>query len=526
MTTRSMACARQEENKLELVSKQLDQALKQLQAVRKLNEHLDRERDDNEAELLKAFENNNKIKKEMAELHTENTLLVDERDRLLSIIDRFKECSEEYTQGLNRMSVLEHELQEAHHTISHLQSEKLDISTSQTQCLFDELVGSAPSHLSASGNSDPFTIDLTCDDTLKSNNKGRLGTCSRNKLKKYVRINRYIKKTQKLVKKQKCIFNNVKCIKQRRQLGDELDMYALLIENNMINHENNIKKFQSEILKLEESLINMTLKYNSTKNEYGELMLAMQDLLNPSNEDSLMPSGTPSKDQSSTTHSTYNSHKFTNCNLNSSAPKSMTNIPPVNGNIVMYSDELGKDMGHLLTTNGQSLINHCIPGATLSDIMNKIIKTNFHNETTLIIMVGNRGSVNKNILSNYLDSLTRLNVKQIVIFTLPYSNSLPQVENNHRYNINMTLHTLTYNVNKIHVIDINNYIKKYFYLTKDKYYLNKHYKRLIAISLSYYLDCSAKNLATIPAPIEQKKPDMCNQTLELVPSNLNVILRQ
>lgn len=79
------------------------------------------------------------------------------------------------------------------------------------------------------------------------------------------------------------------------------------------------------------------------------------------------------------------------------------------------------------------------------------------------------------------------------------------MENNYRYNLNMTLNTcqnICNNDNKLHVIDFNNFVK-YFYLTKDKYYLSKYLKRQIASSLSYFIYISAKNLANKAASIEQ-----------------------
>ena len=57
-------------------------------------------------------------------------------------------------------------------------------------------------------------------------------------------------------------------------------------------------------------------------------------------------------------------------------------------------------------------------------------------------------------------------------------------------------------------------------MTKDTFFVSKYYKRQIANSLSYCIQCIAKNLANQPAFIEQKI-DMHYQTLECIPSNLN-----
>ena len=149
-------------------------------------------------------------------------------------------------------------------------------------------------------------------------------------------------------------------------------------------------------------------------------------------------------------------------------------------------------------------MNYCLPGYSYSDIMQKILSYKFCQDTTLVIFVGNRGNVSKKELITYHNTLCNHGLKKIVMFTFPYSKSLPQEENAVRYKLNMTLHNLTfYNNDSIHLIDTNNYVSNYFYLTKDRYYLSIYFKRQIAVSLSYYLHISAKNLATTVAFIEQ-----------------------
>lgn len=84
----------------------------------------------------------------------------------------------------------------------------------------------------------------------------------------------------------------------------------------------------------------------------------------------------------------------------------------------------------------------------------------------------------------------------------------------------MTLHTISCNNNLIHLIDSNNIVSKNYYLTKGRYYLSNYYKRQVAVSLSYYFNITAKNLANQTASIEQCT-DIQNKTLEVSPSHLN-----
>lgn len=527
MATRSMSSARQEQGKLDDTLRKLDLALKELEVSKRLVEQLHRERDDNETELLDSLKKYDVLKKQMAELHTEHRLVVDERDKLHNILVGFRECSDEYEQGLKRMSVLEQELQEAHHHITTLETEKRDTMTSLSHSLFDELVGSVPSLVSTPQTSKPIvSIDLTSDDTIKTlnlNTEMGIVQCSRNKFKKYVKINKYIAKTKKLIKRQKCMYKKVMYIKERRQLGDELDMYSLLLENNITEYDNDIKKMEIEICNLHKSLELMTNKYNSVKNECEEHMLALkyhnQSKCDQSDQNSSSSSPQPVC-ESLFTHHHQSPSSVSNKNNNTNSSFTQNNF--VKSETIMFSDELGKTMGQLLSTYlGQTVTNYCTPGLTYHNIIKNIMNYKFNENTTLLILVGHRGSMDKTELLKCFDLLYSLNVKNVVLFTLPYSQSLPQTENNIRHKINLTLHTLTFNNNnKFHLIDINKYLDSKLYLTKDKFYLNKYLKRQIALSLSYYIEYSAKNLATLSAPIGQNI-DIVNCTLESVP-NLSV----
>lgn len=513
MMTRK-ALSRQEESKLQLV-------LQELKASKELVEQLHRERDDNEKELLEVLDRNDKLKKEMAELHSQFIIIVDERDKLQIIVDEFGDCSDEYVKGLRRISILENELHDAHSQITHLEIEKQNITASQTQSLFDELISSAPNLVPTTTDILPtVTIDLTSDDSINcSITKGLIG-CSRNKVKKYVKINRYIKKTQKLIKKQKCMFQKVKYIKERRKLGDELDAYSILLENNITDYESDILKLQSEIKCLHKSLKLMSKRYELTKKENEEHILALKNLIKePVISGNIKLNDLHSQEPVSICESLSMQHCHISSLVNSNGS---LNTSHVNQNIVMFSDDVGKDMGQLLSEKlGQPITNICMPGASYLNILERLLKYKFSPYTTILILIGNRGNMNKKDMIKYFDKMNKLDICKIILFTLPYCRSLPQVENNTRFKLNMTLDTLTfYNCNKFHVIDINSLMCNPLYLTRDKFYLNKSCKQKIASSLYFYFNFSAKNLANNTAFIEQSN-DMHNQTLELIPNNLN-----
>lgn len=528
MTTRSKTTARQEESKADILKK-LDLTLAELKNSKGLIEQLHKEREDNEKELLEALEKNSYLKKELAELHNDYVLVVDERNRFQTIIDGFGQCSEEYVQGLRRVSIVEQELREAHQQISELQSVITEAQATQTQSLFQELVSSGPSVVTVSTavNSDPIVSE---DSTPVENShfKG-IVKCSKNKFKKYVKINKYIRKTNKLIKKQKSMYTKVKYIKERRQLGDELDMYSLLLEKNIKSHENEICTLEKQLFNLSNSLQLMTSKYTSTKKECEEHMLALKELLSYGCQNCKKITNSPIRSRP-TCESTDTQQLDQSIVVNHNS--SLTQSDSIDGILtlcdpttkyVMFSDEFGKDMGQLLSNHlGQTVTNYCMPGLTYCEIMEKIIDSRFDDSTTLLIFVGDRGKLSKSNLIKYFEKLKSLNVKNIVMFNLPYCCNLSQAENNIRYKINLTLDTLTFNCNNFHIIDINTYLENKFYVSNDSYYLSRYIKRQIVISLSYFIIYTAKNLANQPAPIEQAIDILtCSQPLESVPNHLN-----
>lgn len=508
MMTRS-ALARQEASKLQM-------ALRELQSAKKLCDEMNKERDDNERELLELISRNKTQKIEMAELHTQLLVVTDARDRLQLVVDGFKNCSLEYENALTRINSLEHQLQEAYTIINNIETAKLNITASLNQSLFDELVCSAPGMVSAAVNTKPMvTIDLTNDSVVTPSTIPK-SNCSKNKLKKYVKINNYIKKTQKLVKKHKFFIKNVKLNGERLRLLDTLEMYASKLENNTLQYESDTHNLKCEIDSLEEKLKSIKNKYERSEKQLKEYILAMNEMIkchstgNPVYNDNI-------KNQLSLDHSLPScSSKIVRTCKNvcqdttlTSSSQNTNSIPSTidKPKIVIFSDEIGKDMGHLLsnTSKGHNVINYCTPGLSYQEIMNRIFTYSFSPNTTLLILIGNRGNVNKKQIIDFNNRLSNLTVDNVIMFTFPYSNSLPQVENDIRYKLNLTLYTIcnnNFNGDKFNLIDINNYIKKFF-LTKDNYYLSNYYKRQIAVSLSYLFDIAAKNLANKVASIEQ-----------------------
>lgn len=323
-----------------------------------------------------------------------------------------------------------------------------------------------------------------------------------------------------MLKNQKHLVRKITNKREKINLIDKLQMCTRALENKKLEHESDIQQLQCELASVERSLTSITTLYEKSQEAIREYSLAMDELLQ------LSQSNKERYDSLITNHMCDCQHLQNPGPVYASLLNSQLCVGPQkcekqNTKTIMFSDEIGKNMGQILNSRiGHSVVNHCLPYSSLHEIMEIITKSSFSCDSNLIIWVGNRGNVNKAELINYIEKLSSLKVNKIVMFTLPYSNSLPQVENDLRHKLNMTLHTILCNNNLIHLIDSNNIVGKNYYMTKGRYYLPNYYKRQVAVSLSYFFSITAKNLAKQTDSIEQYI-DPQNVTMETIPSHLN-----
>ncbi|CAH0730778.1 unnamed protein product, partial [Brenthis ino] len=362
MTTRR-AFARQEESKLQL-------ALQELKVSKDLCAQLHSEREENEKELLTILKSNDKLKASLTRLHIDYSDLSEERDRLKSIVVSFDECAVEYEQALKRITTLECELRDAQKYISELEVSAHQATALHTHSLFEELVENAPELVDVTIEN-PVTIDLT-NDTLPAQ---RLDNCSNNKLKKYIKVNKLIKKTKKILSKNKCIS---KIYKNNSSLLSKFNVCKLELENISQRYESDTQLLELHIAQLQTSLRSITAKYESSEKMLNEYQLEMDELLKLSK---------------------YNSERFDSLTNNCICEcKQLSSPPPVNtppfqgilcdrtdlstvdsslqhGNTYMYSDEIGRNMGTYLYSQFDTKVsNSCLPNCCLSEIISQIHK--------------------------------------------------------------------------------------------------------------------------------------------------------
>ncbi|XP_039758238.1 uncharacterized protein LOC120632493, partial [Pararge aegeria] len=252
----------------------LKNALSELKSLKQLNTDLMREQDDSEVELRSIIAKNSQLKGELADLHSAHTLVLEERNQLQEAVHSFNQCISTYDEALGRITMLEGELCSAHKTIDDLQSQLQNVEMQSTNNLYDELL--------TSSSTMPVCIDLTCDSPCVKKTKPQIDLPflnSHNKIKKYIRISKIIKKTQKLVKNQKKSSENLILRKERSVLLNKLNTFSLSFQSSREKYESEIQTLNDVIQQLEDSLKTMTIKYELSKKQIDEQILAADELL-------------------------------------------------------------------------------------------------------------------------------------------------------------------------------------------------------------------------------------------------------
>ncbi|KAJ8708724.1 hypothetical protein PYW08_010106 [Mythimna loreyi] len=239
------------------MNNKLNAALKELEASKKTCNDLLQEREESEVEVKKLVDKNTQLKRQIVELHTQHEDIQDQHNHLHQPTT--------HDQALNRISGLEAELCKAHNTLSTINSLRVSKQVANTDNLLKKLVGSASEHECKKST---LTIDLTGDDTLTTN--AVLG--SHNKMKKYIKITKNIKKYKKLLKTQNVYKCNINLRQQRFRLLKQLNEYNYKLENSKIMYNSDIQNLQKELLSRENTLKEIFSKYELSQQMLSERM--------------------------------------------------------------------------------------------------------------------------------------------------------------------------------------------------------------------------------------------------------------
>ncbi|KAF9824459.1 hypothetical protein SFRURICE_002520 [Spodoptera frugiperda] len=229
-------------------------ALKELESSKHLCSQLLQERDDSEVEVTKIINKNTKLKSELAELHMCHTDLLQQHDLLIQKVTTFQQCTDTHEHALTRISQLEHELREAYNSIRSLEAVKQSVVTDNTQSLYEELVGGG----SGDACEPAIVIDLTGDDAITVSTACPMLN-SHNKIKKYIKLNKTIKK---LKKRQNLSKLNLTLRKQKVQLISEIKSCHNELEQSKTIYDLDIQALRQELLQREMFLNQMFEKYD------------------------------------------------------------------------------------------------------------------------------------------------------------------------------------------------------------------------------------------------------------------------
>ncbi|XP_052742179.1 uncharacterized protein LOC128198852 [Bicyclus anynana] len=393
---------------------QLKNALLEIKSLKQLNSDLLKEHDDNEEELRNIITKNSQLKSELAELHSTHSMVLEERSQLQEAVDTFNQCIRTYDEALAKISMLEDELNSAHKTIDDLQSQLQQFETQNTNNLYNELLAS-----STSVPAPMLCIDLTCDSPCATKTlampQSRYNLFnSHNKIKKYIKIKKFMKKTQKLIKFHSTNKKNLALRKERSLLIKKVNTYCSLLENSREKYENETQSLQHELNQMENNLQEITAKYELSQSQIHDQIIVAEELLalgtyNMARFESLsnkcqcsnqVPSVTQDCSSVLSNSGYIDLSQNVQCNNNvipipSTSDKNLSshsfNLPKkAQKKTLIISDKLGKDFGSIMSQYlNHSVTNKCFPGASFNYLINSISTENVVGYSNVILMLGN-----------------------------------------------------------------------------------------------------------------------------------------
>lgn len=406
---------------------QLRNTLEDLKASRDLSDQLMKEREENEKEFECLLKKNTSLKNVVTELDIQCQDLQGKCDELSNLLHSYQQCQDIHEVTLSQIHSLEQQLAESNAEIHRLNEKKQHDANNETMALYDELVSSHSKTVP--------TIDLTTpckelqyDDCCEK----KIKIIGANKLKKYCRINRFISRTKKTIKKYKTIPHQpLKTEKVR--LGTLVQKYEKEISKQNQELADCNEQYEINMAMLQQRLNNLKLVLNTPRVPSTEenttssqmsaalaLSEATQDAspIQPATNTSL---GTHTSDiakqlQQSTPASTtctpdeFRPDGFCNdepatpslytpmskqpavtpassscTSLQEEAPSSSYSCSPYE--TIVFSDKLGSKMGYMLNDYlRQKVVNICMPGASFKQIVDRIVSGQYSLNTKIVFV--------------------------------------------------------------------------------------------------------------------------------------------
>ncbi|KAJ8704311.1 hypothetical protein PYW08_013035 [Mythimna loreyi] len=475
-----------------------------LQGLKEAKEQCDQlllEREESEKEIKNIIIKNTSLKRELVDISQQFQDIVDERDQLRVITDGFRDCSYLYEEALCSIRDLQDELNYANSKIHNLHKEKENNLVRETNHLYNELLKS---------NSDPhpmLTIDLTEDSLIKQNNSLKI---SHNKLKKYSKLNRIIKKCHQFKKQHKLFSKYIPLRKERVDLINQMNNYQIKLEDSKRIYEIDTQHLQSEIKVLENSLSSLYSKYVKSKNQIKEHILAANELVlcqctcqSVSDLDAGQPevSDNPSQvDSSSQDFIIEQNLPDFEPDLSHVDQAKIGDFPSCNSQdcsySVMFSDSVGRGLSKLINNNlSYSTLNYCLPGSSYKCIMNLVTRRTYNYNTNLTVFIGNRFKVKEDDITDCVTEMLKLNCKKIILCAFPYYEHLSESQNKYIHKLNNHMYFLVNHYSDKFMFFDTNIFVEYLKSTRDTSYLPVRFRHTIARLLAYYINTDISSMS-------------------------------
>ncbi|KAG7312484.1 hypothetical protein JYU34_001995 [Plutella xylostella] len=270
-------------------------------------------------------------------------------DELEIVLRSNTECQDLYEAALTKICSLEHQLAEAHTEIQQINEAHASEETNKTMALYNELVTLHHTPMP--------TIDLTTP-SKSINIKGA------NRLKKYIKINKYIRKSERALKKHKT-YLPLKKDRVRLQLlvnkyEEEMSDYNQKLADNNQECEFNMAMLQSRLATLKSALDQRTVEYENQLLVLRSVGLVRVEML--PEKSSPAEASTASPEATTTTSEATNSIPLATTELTTGLPRATTRLLAATTSIPLATT--GLTTGLSGTTTGLSGTTTILPRAT------------------------------------------------------------------------------------------------------------------------------------------------------------------
>ncbi|XP_048001524.1 tropomyosin-1, isoforms 33/34-like [Leguminivora glycinivorella] len=255
----------------------MQQLQRELKTANELNTKLLQEQEECEQEIESVVRTNTSLKAQLATQDVEFEDMQGQRDELQAIVDRFKQCQEIHEQALQRIQDLEQQLEESEAKMTCKYCSGQARPTDNNLSIFAELNSFELDFVHNETVCSPIVESLTSPVKCPANEVNKISMKGSNKIKKYLKLSRFIRKSKLLLKRHNLVFKKFHSKLSNLALSDELLICQHQLDQTVeeLNHRSN------EIRKLELKLKDLNNKEELSSKALQEYIAFMNDVLVP-----------------------------------------------------------------------------------------------------------------------------------------------------------------------------------------------------------------------------------------------------